>query len=108
MKRPRQKMPRPFFCLCAHLRERPEAGHRIVCSDALFVIVKIDQDIFVIAHAELFHIGKLAESVTRYHPLHHCPVVFFFHRENDVNTGLIDGQNVERSQDTDVRGHDRL
>ena len=58
-------------------------------------------------HAKFLHVGKLAKAVTADDTLQHIVVLFLGHRENDVDAGLVDSQDVGRRKDADIRRYDR-
>ena len=66
----------------------------------LWRLIKLNQFIFVIAHFQLAHSGKLVQAVTAFHALNKVMVAFLGIYQ--VYGSLVDSQNVGRSEDADI------
>ena len=76
--------------------------------DAPASVVQVDDDIAVIAHAELLHVGKLPQAVTGLDALHQGMVLLLGHGVDHVHAGLVDGQDVGRGKDAHIGSNHRF
>lgn len=58
-------------------------------------------------HAEFLHVGQLAQAVATLHSLHQIVVLVLGHGIDDIDTSLVDGEDVFRRKDADIRRYDR-
>ena len=69
-------------------------------------VVEVDQDVFVVSHADFFHVRELAEAFSAFHAFDHVVAVAFVKRVYEIDGGLIDGENIRRGQNPDIRRGD--
>lgn len=67
-------------------------------------VVDVDEGIAVVAHAQLLHIGQLAQAVAGLHPLHQVVAVLRLQGIDQVHRRLVGSQDVQRGHDADVGG----
>ena len=79
--------------------------HSLGGGDLRILVVDVDEAVAVAAHLEFFHVGQLPEAVAALHPLHQIPVIRLLQGVNQVHGGLVDGQDVQGGQDSDVGSH---
>ena len=58
--------------------------HRICGLDSALAVVQVDQDIFVVAHAEFLHVAELTMAVPGLDSLHQVVVIFFLQSIDEV------------------------
>ena len=90
------------------LHERFQALGGVGRGDAHPAVVQVDEDVAVVAHAQFLHVGKLAEAVTGLDALHEVVMLLGRHRVDDIDAGLVHGQEVGGRQDTHVGRNHRL
>lgn len=94
-----------FFILFGN--EGLQAFDGFGCGYAAAAVVEVDEHIAVVAHAELFHVGELAQAVAALDAFDHVVVFGFGHGVDEVYAGLIEGEDVGRRENADVGGYDR-
>ena len=89
-------------CSLLLLHEGFQSFSRFLGGDALAAVVQVDEDIAVVAHAQFLHVRQLAQAVAAFDALQHVVVFLFGHGVDNIDAGLIDGEQVGRGQDADV------
>ena len=84
------------------LDERLQVLSSLLCRDALASIVEVDEHVAVIAHAKFLHVGKLSQTMACLHALHKVVVLLGCHGIDDVDTSLVDGEDVGRRENAHV------
>ena len=64
--------------------------------NALAAVVQVYEHVAVVAHAELFHVGELAQTVAGLDALHQVVVLGGCHGVYDIDAGLVYSQDVGR------------
>ena len=71
-------------------------------------MIQIDEVILAVAHTEFLHVRQLAQAMTRFNPFYQIMVILFFHSIDQIDTGLVNGQDIKGCSDAYVRRHNRL
>ena len=69
----------------------------------LFLLIQIYNIVQIIAHAQLFHVGKLTQAVTAFDAFNEVVAFAVMKAVHHIHRCLVDGYNIFGSQDADVR-----
>jgi hypothetical protein len=75
--------------------KRLHACHSFSGRNAFFLMIQIDQDVPVIAHAYLFHITELPVPVTGLDSLNQVVMILLSHGVDQIHAGLIRRENIQ-------------
>lgn len=84
--------------------ERLYILYRFLHADFFIVLVDVKQMIPVISHAQLFHVGELAQAVAGLHALYQGVMIMLVQGVYQVYGSLVYGQDVGGRYNADVWG----
>ena len=87
-------LPLRFLPLPLFLNKRLQPLDGLGGGDAASAVVKVDEDVAVVAHAKLLHVRQLAQAVARLYALNDVVVLGFGHGVDEVYARLVEREDV--------------